>query len=359
MADDYALREWFQHHDHFCYEDVYPPKQLEPYLIEYYNLSKVYRVNCIVAAVDASFLLVGDNLGCVQMHSITPPRSASSSYKFKAHLESVRCLAITPDGNSFVSGSEDETLKLWRFEALQDDPSSGDDTSSGEYRVDDTDTINYLRHEPLIVFEGHSDEVTACVVSSDGSRLYSGSNDSSICIWDMATGETLEILELCNGGVTSLALSGSLLVSGSEDGTVKLWDIGSMQLLHTLQGHSNSVASVYLTSDGSLRVISGSGSDVYVWDAASGAQLEILEGHSSRVVGVTVSSDGSLAASASDDDTICVWDLASLTLFDEFKRGERRPFEFLRILEGECVRAVLFVSGKLCEVPQRPNCRWE
>ena len=53
---------------------------------------------------------------------------------------------------------------------------------------------------------------------------------------------------------------------------------------------------------------------VRVWDAASGAQLAVLQGHSDAVRCITVSSDGRFSASASDDRTICVWDLASLSL---------------------------------------------
>ena len=48
---------------------------------------------------------------------------------------------------------------------------------------------------------------------------------------------------------------------------------------------------------------------VRVWDAASGALLTALQGHSNTIRFITVSSDGRLAASGSDDRTICLWDL--------------------------------------------------
>ena len=157
-------------------------------------------------------------------------------------------------------------------------------------------------------------------MSSDGRKLYSGGIDNSIRVWDMTTGQQLASMESHTSGVTSLGLSCLLLVSGSNDKTVKLWDTGSMQLLHTHQ-LSDHVQSVAVSSGGSQRVLSGGGYkkgaqdySVRVWDAASGAQLAVLQGHSNEINGVTVSSDGRLAASASEDGTICVWDLATFSL---------------------------------------------
>ena len=171
---------------------------------------------------------------------------------------------------------------------------------------------------------GHTGEVNACVLSSDGNRLYSGSYDKSILVWDITTGQQLARLQSHTDGVTSLAWSGSLLVSGSLDTTVKLWDTGNRQLLHTLRGHSDHVFGVAVSSDGSQRIISAGGGDYYdhaagdcklrVWDAASGAQLAVLQGHTDAVRFISVSSDGRFAASAGQNGIICLWDLTSLTL---------------------------------------------
>ena len=254
---------------------------------------RTFHVNdsdyCLAATVDADRQLSGSSAGTVSLWDFATGKELAS---FEAHANIVTCLAVTPDGSSFVSGSWDESLKLWRFEALE---------------------------QPVIQFSGHTDYVTACALSSDGGRLYSGSLDSSIREWDITTGQQLAIMQSHTEGVNSLALSGSLLVSGSYDKTVRLWRTGSVQLLHTLH-HSDYVQSVAVSSDSSQRILSCGGSpnpgaedySVRVWDAASGALLAVLEGHSNIVWCVTVSSDGCLAASASDDKTVCVWDLASL-----------------------------------------------
>ena len=81
-----------------------------------------------------------------------------------------------------------------------------------------------------------------------------------------------------------------------------------------------------MTSGGRPRVFSGGGEcygakdyRVHVWDAVSGAQLAVLQGHSDTVWCITLSSDGHFAASASSDKTVCVWDLASFSLCARLK----------------------------------------
>jgi WD40 repeat protein len=264
-------------------------------------------VSSLAATVDADRLLSGDSSGSVLLWDIATGQQLAS---VKAHSDRVSCLAVTPDGSSFVSGGRDCSLKLWHFEALQ---------------------------QPVIQFIGHTKLVDACVVSSDGSRLYSsnrprlGLNDGSIRVWNMTTGQQLARMQSYHygDGATSLALSGSLLVSGNQR-FVKLWDIESMQLLHTLRGHTEQVKSVAVSSVGSKRIVSSDGRydplwcapcepagkvhSLRVWDAVSGAQLTVLQESPEAIGNITVSSDGRLAACSSGHGAISVWDLTTLSL---------------------------------------------
>ncbi|CCA69054.2 hypothetical protein PIIN_02913, partial [Serendipita indica DSM 11827] len=80
----------------------------------------------------------------------------------RGHSDSVWAVAFSPDGSRIVSGSSDQTIRLW-------------DAKTGE-----------PVGEPL---RGHSNSVLAVAFSPDGSRIVSGSHDDTIRLWDAKTGE--------------------------------------------------------------------------------------------------------------------------------------------------------------------------
>ena len=73
----------------------------------------------------------------------------------------------------------------------------------------------------------------------------------------------------------SLTSDGLLAVSGSDDQTLRVWDVESGQCLRTLKGHTDWVSAVSLTPDGH-RAVSGSwDKTLRVWDVESGQCLVI------------------------------------------------------------------------------------
>ena len=74
----------------------------------------------------------------------------------------------------------------------------------------------------------------------------------------------------------SFSPDGTKVASGSDDKTVKLWDVTSGECLQTLEGHSDYVKSVSFSPDGT-KVASGSWDNtVKLWDVTSGACLQIV-----------------------------------------------------------------------------------
>ncbi|TAK34773.1 MAG: hypothetical protein EPO28_15585, partial [Saprospiraceae bacterium] len=101
----------------------------------------------------------------------------------------------------------------------------------------------------------------------DGTKLASGSWDSMVKVWDVATQQELFTLEGHEGTVTSVAFSpdGTKLASGSWDKTVKVWDVAAQQELFTLEGHEGTVTSVAFSPDGSKLVSGSDDKTVKVW----------------------------------------------------------------------------------------------
>ena len=108
----------------------------------------------------------------------------------------------------------------------------------------------------------------------------SGSQDSTVRLWDAAIGAALQMLQGHSDLVSSVAFSpdGKLVMSGSHDGTVQLWDAATGEALQTLEGHSDEVTSVAFSLDGKLVVSRSHDRTVRLWDTAIGAALQTLEG---------------------------------------------------------------------------------
>ncbi|MBD2042928.1 GUN4 domain-containing protein [Microcoleus sp. FACHB-672] len=131
---------------------------------------------------------------------------------FTGHSRKVTCVAISPDGQTLISGSEDQTLKVW-------------DLHTGKL---------------ITTLTGHLGEVTCVAISPDGQTLVSGSDDCTLIVWDLHTGELRSTLAGHLKEVTCVAISpdGQTIASGSDDKTIKLWTVGvprvdAVELLYT------------------------------------------------------------------------------------------------------------------------------
>ena len=165
----------------------------------------------------------------------------------------------------------------------------------------------------LRTLEGHSNSVNAVAVTADGKRAISGSDDKTLKVWDLTTGNELFTLNGHTSFVNAVAVTadGKRAISGSRDKTLKVWDLTTRKELFTLNGHSDWVNAVAVTADGK-RAISGSDDKTLkVWDLTTRQQLFTLNGHTSWVNAVAVSADGNLAISGSYDKTLKVWDLTT------------------------------------------------
>ena len=170
-----------------------------------------------------------------------------------------------------------------------------------------------LQTTPAQVTLEHGDWVFSVSFSPDGITLASGSRDSTVKLWDVATHTNIATLEGHRGAVNSVSFSpdGTLLASGSGDRTVKLWDVKTHTHIATLEGHTQYITSVSFSPDGRL-LASGSYEDtVKLWDVQNHTHIATLEGHTDDVNSVSFSPDGTTLASGSDDRTVKLWNVDS------------------------------------------------
>jgi WD40 repeat protein len=275
---------------------------------------------------------------------------------FSGHTDQVLSVAFSPDGKQALSGSKNKTIKLWDIasgheiktfsfpgdnililsvafspdgkQALSGEPMDGGtarlwDLASGK----EIKTLS--RHGSLNMMNTFIPfDVTSVAFSSDGKLLLSGSDNSTIKLWDAVSGQEIRTFKGHIAKINSLAFSpdGKQILSGSFDRTIRLWDVASEQLTKTFSGHTDEVNSVAFSPNGK-QILSGSDDNtVRLWDVASGKEIRIFKGHSSPVCSVIFSPDGKQLLSGSGDGMVKLWDAASGQEIRTFKGHSSRVF---------------------------------
>jgi WD40 repeat protein len=213
------------------------------------------------------------------------------------HVKGVSSIAVTPDDQLIVTGSSDNTLKVWEL-------------GTGTCRT------------TLI---GHTQEVTTVTITQDGRYVLSGSEDKTIRVWDLLTGECSKIFRGHKWAITSVkmiphdrdfisAALGSHWWNNLERprGEIKIWSLDDKQSRRTVKWHAPSAQTIAVTPDGSQAIVGSLYSyTIRVLDIATGKWIRRLEGHTEWVLSVAITPDGKSVVSGSRDGTAKIWELAT------------------------------------------------
>ena len=162
---------------------------------------------------------------------------------FNDHTSDVMSINCHPfDNNIFVSGSCDTIVRIW-----------------------DIRTGHSVRS-----FGGHASDINAVDFFPSGAAVASGSDDSSIRMFDLRSSGPINILSedriIC--GVTDLTFSktGRLLFSSYDESYIIAWEIISKEgTFHELKGHRNRVSTIGVNTSGNALLTGSWDTELAIW----------------------------------------------------------------------------------------------
>lgn len=226
--------------------------------------------------------------------------------------------ALTDD--KIAVGGENGTIGLW-------------DTTTGEKRLTLKDEatpmpapVPLMRDEDFKGGDDHfpmpmdrSLQVLTLAFSTDGTRLASGSKDTTVRLWDTAGSEAPIVLQGHQGWINALAFSpdGSLLASGDTDTAVHVWDTTSGALVATFSGHLSGIVALKFSPDGGTLASGSVDGTVRFWRVETQEALPMhITGHTESVKAVAFLDDGSMLTSVAFNGVMTLWDLETLERTD-------------------------------------------
>ena len=257
----------------------------------------IFYPNVISSVVfaDNSTVITGSQDGMIHYWKIG--ESEKPAQTILAHALNVNCLAISDDGKTFYSGSDDFNLKQWQ------------------------------RNRKPDFITAHKGPARSLAVSPDDQFIATGGDDGKLRLWDMESGVMLSDLHEHEGSVTALAMTKRkdkfLLASGSwdkEDGELILWEAkkpGKDKVIQfkkkaVLKGHDKGITAVAFSPTGDVLASASEDATIKLWDPEEGKELQTLsKKHSGPIYCVAFSSDGKQLASGGEEKILYFWNKAN------------------------------------------------
>ena len=241
----------------------------------------------------------------------------------QAHQTGILALAVSPDGNTLVSSSEDAGINFWdlrtgefKFKLIEHLNSvtslaiapNNQVLVSGSLDGIRVWRLNYSPQRPLYTLATLNNPVTAMAINSNSYLLASGDMEGKVQFWNLREGTFISEFSPHQENIVGLAFSvdGNSLITASRDRTIKIWDLASGQLINTLTGHRGEIRTMALHPNG--RTLASGGDDgIILWDLDRGELLTRLREHNNWIKSLAFSPDGEYLASGGFDATVKIW----------------------------------------------------
>lgn len=267
----------------------------------------------------------------VRLQNTRFTNSYLKSSVFNDTMSGLVSVGFSHDGRYFATGAINGEVRLWQTDEIKllsiwkgykGHTASGQGfafsrnnkilaSASNDYTIK---LWNIDSGECFPTLNKHTDKVYSVAFNANDTTLASASEDRSIKIWNVETRECKKALRGHTGSVWSVCFHPNhinVIASGSADGSIKRWNIDTQECEQTFKGHDGDVYAVDFHPNGELLVSCGADKTIRLWELTTGECKATLEGHEGKVYKVRFGPDGKIIASCSEDRTIKIWDTIS------------------------------------------------
>ncbi|KAK4113585.1 WD40 repeat-like protein [Canariomyces notabilis] len=170
---------------------------------------------------------------------------------------------------------------------------------------------------PLLVFEGHTGNVTGVAFHCEGKWMVTSSEDGTVKIWETRTG-TIQRSYNHGSPVNDVVIHPNQgeIISCDRGGSIRLWDLAENTCAHQLIPEEEvSVSSVTVASDGTLLCAANNAGNVFVWQLIQAFErtqlvpLTHFSAHKEYITRILLSPDVKKLATCSADHTAKIWEV--------------------------------------------------
>lgn len=226
-----------------------------------------------------------------------------------SHTAPVTALCFAPkSADFFVSCSEDRTIKIWNVQPIREhlkSKKSDPEYKNPDYQPSETDLIPIPCERTAL---SHQKEVSDVTISPDEKLIATASADKTAKIWNRE--DLQQVMSFQHPmGVWSVSFSSidRAIATASQDNLVRIWSLKSGQCLKKFEGHTNPVLKVAFINLGTQLISADASGLIKLWIIRTNECVETFDEHSERAWGLAIRNDGRELVTGAEDSRINVW----------------------------------------------------